>query len=186
MKVTRLNLQDRLFFITILFFIMGMVNINLAILGLICFIVPFILYGKSGEKLWCKYYCPRAGLFTKLLGKISFRRTAPKFFYSKNMKTGVLIYFAVNMFFVMMSTIMVGLDRIMPLEHLRFLIAFEMPFTLPQIIDFEISNALTHLGYRVYSVMFTSTLIGLIIGLMYKPRNWCVICPIQTLTTKRK
>ncbi len=36
------------------------------------------------------------------------------------------------------------------------------------------------LGY--YSIMLTSTLIGFIVMVLYKPRTWCTFCPMRTMT----
>ena len=55
--------MDWLFLGTILFFILGVVHISFALLGFICMVTPFVLYLKTGKKLWCQIYCPRAALF---------------------------------------------------------------------------------------------------------------------------
>ena len=34
----------------------------------------------------------------------------------------------------------------------------------------------------LYSVMLTSTVLGLITMVLYKPRSWCVYCPMGTMT----
>lgn len=186
MKKQNINYQNTLFFITILFFIIGIVHISFAIIGLACFIIPFILFGIYKEKIWCKFYCPRAGLFSRIIGKISLKKKIPKFITSKRMKNGVLIYFGINMFFVLMSTLMVALGKIAPLNEIRFLIAFTLPINLPQLLTISPPSVLMHLGYRVYSIMLTSTTIGIVLGIIFAPRTWCIICPIQSLTTPQK
>lgn len=37
-------------------------------------------------------------------------------------------------------------------------------------------------SFGFYSLMFTSTLIGLITMVLYKPRTWCIFCPMGTMT----
>ena len=37
-------------------------------------------------------------------------------------------------------------------------------------------------GFGFYSMMLTSTLIGLIVMVLYKPRTWCAFCPMGTMT----
>ena len=37
-------------------------------------------------------------------------------------------------------------------------------------------------GFGFYSLMLTSTLIGLIIMALYKERTWCSFCPMGTMT----
>lgn len=186
MTIKKVNYQDKLFVITILFFLTGFIHISFAAIGLICFILPFILFWVYKDKVWCKYYCPRAGLFIQLLSKISLKKKLPKWLTGKRIKNIVLIYFGINMFFVTMSTIMVSIGRIEPLEQLRFMIMFPLPINMPQLLNLAVPAPLLHLGYRIYSVMFSSTIIGLLLGFIYMPRTWCIICPIQTLTTKSK
>lgn len=178
------NYQNTLFLATIFFFIISMVHISFALLGIFCFVVPFLQYYIYKEKVWCKYYCPRAGFFTRIIGKISLKRKPPKFLKGKKLQETVVAYFAANLFFVIMSTIMVGLGRIAPIDFVRFLVVFQAPFDLPQLYNIPFPGIVIHLGYRVYSMMFTSLIIGTILGILYMPRTWCMICPVQSLTTK--
>lgn len=171
-------------FITVLFFGLGFININISILGLLCFLIPFLLYFNYRDKIWCKKYCPRAGLFNVLFSKVNLGLKVPKWLTRKKFKDGVVTYFTINVFFAVMSTIMVYLGRIEMFDNIRFLIIFNLP-SLPQLIEYSVSNEITHFSYRIYSMMFTSTLIGLLLGFMFKPRTWCIICPISTLTTKK-
>lgn len=43
---------------------------------------------------------------------------------------------------------------------------------------------ITQFSFGFYSLMLTSTLIGLIVMLLYKPRTWCSFCPMGTMTQK--
>lgn len=183
MNKIKKSYQNSLFFITILFFLLSIVNISLAALGIVCFIIPFVQYAIYKDKVWCKFYCPRAGLFNRLLSKISLKKKLPKFMTGNRIKKGVLIYFCINMFFVIMSTIMVSIGRIAPLEELRLLIIFRVPIVLPQLMYISAPDFIVHFGYRIYSVMLTSTIVGLILGFIYRPRTWCIICPVQTITS---
>jgi polyferredoxin len=180
------NYQNSLLFVTVVFFLIGIVNISFSIIGLLCFIIPFVLFKKYKEQVWCKYYCPRAGLFIAVMSRISLRKKLPKFLKSSRAKKIVLVYFVLNVFFALMSTIMVTLGRMEPIDHVRFLMAFRAPFTLPQMINLDIAPMLIHLGYRIYSIMFTSTVIGLLLGFVYMPRTWCTICPVMSLTSGKK
>ncbi|MBR4370367.1 MAG: hypothetical protein IKS92_04925, partial [Victivallales bacterium] len=37
-------------------------------------------------------------------------------------------------------------------------------------------------AYGFYSMMLTSAIIGLVVMFLYKPRSWCVFCPMGTMT----
>ncbi len=78
----------------------------------------------------------------------------------------------------------VHLGRIQPLEHLRFIIVFQVPFDLPQMISIGLHQVILHLSYRIFSVMVRSTIIGIIIGIIYFPKVWCTICPMKQVLNK--
>ena len=37
-------------------------------------------------------------------------------------------------------------------------------------------------AFGFYSLMLTSTIIGLIVMILFKPRTWCSFCPMGTMT----
>ena len=37
-------------------------------------------------------------------------------------------------------------------------------------------------AFGFYSMMLTSTLIGLVVMVLYKPRTWCTFCPMGSMT----
>lgn len=178
-------MNKRLYLITILFFSLGLFNILFAWVGLICFILPFIILQKDKKKTWCQSYCPRASLLTKVNGKKKFSKPTPAIFRSKGFKNFVLYYFVINLFFAFMSTIMVILGNISAIDKIRLFILFQLPWELPQLINLPVTESWwVHTAFRVYSIMLSSTLIGLVLGYFYKPRTWCAICPVGTLSDK--
>ena len=180
----KIMLFDYLFIVTLLFFMLGMVNIVFSWLGVICALLPFVILKRTGKKLWCQRYCPRAHLLTKILGKISLNLKIPKTFKDGSGKRFLLTYFCINMVMASMSTASVLFGGAPPMAYVRFLMFFKAPFILPQLITLPLSPAILHMSYRLYSIMFTSTILGLILGVLFKPRTWCTVCPIQTLTTE--
>jgi hypothetical protein len=96
------------------------------------------------------------------------------------------MYFTVNLLLVIMTSIMVVIGRIAPITQVRFLLVFVLPFDLPQMIDFVLHPVITHLGYRLFSMMLTSVTIGSLLGIVYRPRTWCSFCPVSTLTKVQK
>jgi hypothetical protein len=172
-----------LFIINVLYFALGIVNIHFSLLAFVCMMLPMYLLVKSNKKTYCQGYCPRSNLYTNV-GKVTnkYSRKTPMYFINGNMKWIMLIYFGLSLFFITMSTIRVSSGFMVPMEKLRFLIFFSLPFEMVQL--FELNYVLpwvTHLSYRFYSMMMTTTLIGLVLALVYKPKTWCVICPIQTI-----
>lgn len=176
-------MKKYLFFITIFYFILGFINIHFAILGLICMITPFILLFKTHKKIWCQNYCPRSSLYTACgkLKKIS--KKSPLFFAKGNIKWIILLYFSISLLLIIISTVKVGMGMLEPAKNLKFLMIVPIPFSLPQFIQFSnVTPWLTHFAYKFYSMMMTTTILGLILAILYKPRTWCTICPISTLS----
>ena len=96
----------------------------------------------------------------------------------------MLTYFSINFLMICLSTLMVFLDKRDPIEKVRFLMAFQLPWTMPNLLDIGVMpDWSVHLGFRVYSMMFTTTIIGLLVGYLYRARTWCSICPMGTLSS---
>jgi len=179
------DIKNKIFYIIIIFFIAGIINISFSIFGLFCMIYPFVLYIKYKDKIWCKYFCPRAGFFTVILSKISLKLKPPKWLFGETTIQFVIYYFIINTVFIIFSTVMVALHRLHPMNFLRFFMIFRVPINFPQLLSINLPNFISHFGYRVYSMMFTSFSIAVILGIIFKPRTWCGFCPIRTLTDKK-
>jgi 4Fe-4S binding domain len=171
------------YIITMSYFLLGFINISFAMLALACMMTPFFLLFRYKEKTWCKKYCPRAD-YLSLFRVFKTGYKTPKWLTEDKMKKMVLQYFCINLFFIIMSTIMVSRGSFAPIENIRFLIAFQFPGTFPQLWSpLELSDTMVHFSFRLYSVMFTSTVLGTILAILYKPRTWCAVCPVNTLSS---
>lgn len=173
-----------LFLITLIFFTLGFINIHLALLGTACMLLPLILLFVFKRKIWCQGYCPRASLYTtcgKLTSKKSYK--TPKFFTKGKMKWIMLAYFGMNLFIIIMSTSKVASGAKPPMDYLRFLLVIPFAKEMPQLLDLgHIAPWITHLSYRFFSMMMTTTFLGLMLAIIFKPRTWCTICPIATVS----
>ena len=173
-----------LFLFTIAFFLLGFVNIHFSLLGIVCMTLPIVLLLKDRKKTWCQGYCPRASLYSTC-GKAKKwpGLKTPQFFIKGKMKWIMLAYFSISLTFILMSTLGVARGIRLPMEYLRFLLLIPLPFEMPQLFDLmNTAPWLTHLSYRLYSTMMTTTFLGLVLALVYKPRTWCTICPIATVS----
>lgn len=178
------NWKNYLYLWAILFFALGLFNIVFAWLGFVCMILPFILLARNKKKTWCQGYCPRANLFDVLFrGRSLTGKSGPRWLVKGNTKWVMLVYFAFNLFILVMSTIMVYRGRIEAMEKIRFLIAFQLPWDIPQLLQVGfVPEWALHLSFRIYSMMFTTTVLGLVLSWLFKPRTWCTICPINTVS----
>jgi len=173
-----------LYLATVAFFALGIINIHFSLLGTICMVLPFALAYRDKKKTWCTGYCPRASLFTTL-GKFKKKTTRkiPRFILNGDLKKIILVYFTISLFFVTMSTIRVAAGKMMPILYPRFMIVIPIPIQFPQLFSIEgLAPWLTHLSFRMYSMMMTTTTFGLILGALYRPRTWCTVCPVSTIS----
>lgn len=175
---------DYLFLATLLFFTLGFFNIIFAWLGLACLILPFVFLLKDRKKTWCQNYCPRSKLFTVLFqGRSLIGKVGPDWLVKGGGKWILLAYFCFNLFVITMSTIRVSRGLMEPFERVRFLIAFVLPWEMPQFLNLgPVPDWVLHLSFRIYSMMFTTTVLGLVLGWLFYHRTWCRVCPINTIS----
>ncbi len=171
-----------LFVITLSYFLLGFVNIHFALLGFICMGIPLFILFKNKKKTWCQGYCPRASLYSTC-GKATsnWSGKTPKFFISGPMKWIMLAYFLFGMVIMTISTIGVANGK-PAYEAVKFLIFIPVG-RMPQLVTVNSISWLINLSYSFYSFMLTATVLGFIMALVYKPRTWCTICPIATISS---
>jgi hypothetical protein len=174
--------HEYLWIVSIVYLLLGIFNILFAWVGLICFTIPLIISLSGGGKTYCNTYCGRGQLF-KLFGnkfKLSRNKSMPKFFRSKWFRYGFLVFFLVMFVNMLFSTYLVlngtnGLKEVVTL-----LWTLKMPW---QWVDTSfVSPWIAQFAFGFYSIMLTSTILGAITMVLYKPRSWCVYCPMGTAT----
>lgn len=181
MKKKRWN--DYLWIASTVYLILGFVNIMFAWLGLICFLVPLGISIFKGNKAYCNSYCGRGQLFD-LLGnqlKLSRKKDMPGFLKSKWFRYGFLIFF-LTMFGNMILTTFLVFDGA---KNLKEVVTLLWTFKLPWHFAYHgtiIVDWLAQFAFGFYSVMLTSTILGMITMVLFKPRSWCVYCPMGTMT----
>lgn len=172
---------DYLWIASAIYLTLGLFNILFAWLGLICFITPLMISICGGGKAYCNRYCGRGQLFQLLGGKLglSRKRNPPKFLYSKWFRYGFLTFFMAMFCLMLWSTYQVFAGATLK-EAVTLLWVFKLPwqwtntsFVAPWVAQF---------AFGFYSVMLTSTVLGLVTMLLYKPRSWCLYCPMGTMT----
>ena len=174
---------DYLWIWTMAYFVLGYFNILFACFGMIDFMVPMLLAIFGGNKAFCNNFCGRGQLFTKLgtSCKLSRNKPTPRFLTRKWFRYGFLAFF-LTMFGVMLfQTWLVAAGAKDLSETLKLLWTFRVPwdwaYTAGTAVDWVAQYA-----FGFYSMMLTSTLIGLAVMLLYKPRTWCTFCPMGCMT----
>ena len=174
---------DYLWIVSLLYLVLGFFNIMFAWLGLICFFVPLIISIVSGNKTYCNRYCGRGQLFGILGGKLglSRKKDVPKFLKSKWFRYGFLAFFMFMFGNMLFSTYLVFKGT----NSLKEVVTILWTFKVPWSFAFNGANVpawVVQFAFGFYSVMLTSTILGVITMLLYKPRSWCVYCPMGTMT----
>lgn len=178
MKNKRWN--DYLWIVSASYLILGFFNILFAWLGMICFITPLVISAIKGNKIYCHNYCGRGQLFTKLGSKLSLDRPMPKFLKSKYFRYGFLTFFLIMFFNMIFSTYLVFSGAKDLSQVVTLLWTFKVPWKFAY--SAQVTPWIAQYAFGFYSVMITSTIIGMIVMVLFKPRSFCVFCPMGTMT----
>ena len=174
---------DYLWIASLAYLVLGFFNILFAWLGLLCFFIPLLISIVKGTKGYCNRYCGRGQLFSLLGGRfgLSRKRDIPRRMKSKAFRYGFLIFFFTMFFLMLWNTYLVFAGA----RNLQQVVTLLWTFKLPW--HWAYHGTLFHPGvaqfaFGFYSVMLTSTVLGLITMVLFKPRSWCVYCPMGTMT----
>lgn len=172
-----------LWIISIVYLFLGLFNILFAWMGLVCFFVPLLIAIIKGNKSYCNRYCGRGQLLS-LIGdncKLSRNKPIPRFLKTKWFRYGFLAFFLAMFFNMLFYTVLVFQGTASLKEFVTLLWSINLPFKQSNSIA-GISPWIYQFAYGFYSIMLTSTLLGILTMLLFKPRSWCVYCPMGTMT----
>lgn len=172
---------DYLWIASALYLALGFFNILFAWLGMICFIVPLGIAVVKGNKAYCNTYCGRGKLFTLIGGQFGLSRNVkpPKFLSSKWFRYGFLAFF-MTMFGLMVYTTILVFSGAPLRETVTLLWMFKLPWQWTSTA--MVPPGVAQFAFGFYGVMLTSTVLGLLTMILFKPRSWCVYCPMGTMT----
>ena len=162
---------------------MDFFNRIFAWLGLICFFTPLLIAILKGNKAYCNKYCGRGQLFSLLGGRfgLSRKKDMPRWMISSYFRYGFLIFFLIMFGVILWNTYLVfaGVQDLKQVVTLLWTFKIHWDWAYHGTL---FSPAIAQFAFGFYSVMLTSTLLGLITMLLFKPRSWCVYCPMGTMT----
>ncbi|MDD5949422.1 MAG: 4Fe-4S binding protein [Lachnospiraceae bacterium] len=174
---------DYLWIWSIVYFALGFFNILFAWLGMIDFLVPLVFALVGGNKHFCNKYCGRGQLFS-VLGKnrkCSMGRPTPRWMTSKWFRYGFLIFFLSMFGNIVFQTWLVASGAGTLKEVIKLFWTIRIPWGWTYSAGM-VPDWIAQFSFGFYSLMLTSTLIGLIVMVLYKPRTWCSFCPMGTMT----
>lgn len=174
---------DYLWIWSILYFALGFFNILFAWLGMIDFLLPVIIALFGGNKYFCNNLCGRGQLFTKLgtYCKCSRNKLAPRWLSAKWFRYGFLIFFLLMFGNMIFQTYLIASGAGSLREVITLFWTFRVPWGWTYTAG-TVPEWIAQFSFGFYSLMLTSTLIGLIVMVLFRPRTWCSFCPMGTMT----
>lgn len=174
---------DYLWIWSVIFFILGFFNILFAWLGMIEFILPLAISLFAKNKAFCNNFCGR-GQLLNLLGskcRLSRNKPTPKWIYSKWFRYGFLIFFLIMFIQMVFSTYLVFSGASGLNESIKLLWTIKVPWHWAYTANIA-APWIARFAFGFYSIMLTSTILGITVMLLYRPRTWCAFCPMGTMT----
>jgi hypothetical protein len=177
----RRHWYDYLWIASAAYLALGFFNILFAWFGLICFVTPLFIGIVKGNKSYCNNYCGR-GQLLELLGSrlgLSRKNAPPRFLRSKWFRYSFLTFF-MTMFFAMLYTTYLVFAGMTLKQAVTLLWVFKLPWNWAD--TSFVAPWAAQFAFGFYGVMLTSTVLGLLTMVLFKPRSWCVYCPMGTMT----
>lgn len=175
------NWYDYLWIGELLYLFLSLFNILFAWLGMLFFIIPLAIAIVGGNKTYCNRFCGRGQLFGLLGGRFRLSKgvVPPAFLRSSLFRYGFLTFFMIMFFLMLFNTYRVFTGA--PLqETVTLLWMFKLPW---QWADVSMAAPyMAQFAFGFFSVMLTSTVLGLVTMVLFRPRSWCVYCPMGTMT----
>lgn len=183
MKQKTKRWYDYLWIWSIVYFALGFFNILFAWLGMIDFLIPLFFAVFSGNKNFCNRYCGRGQLFRRIGDgcRCSRGKTAPGWLSSRWFRYGFLAFFMTMFGNMLYQTYLVAVGAAGLKEAIRLLWTIRVPWGWTYTAG-TTADWIAQFSFGLYSLMLTSTIIGLAVMRLYKPRTWCTFCPMGTMT----
>lgn len=181
--MVRKSWRNHLSIVTCVYFLLGLYNIAFAWLGLVFFLTPLLVALIKGNKAFCNKYCDRGRLFRFLGGKLNLSREKPMPAW---MKSRWFRYLFMAYFFGMFGSVVavtwLVASQVRDLDGaVKIFQALRLPLDWAHPAGVFPEWAI-QFAFGFYSLMLTSLTLGLISMLLFKPRSWCVYCPMGTMT----
>ena len=179
---SRPHWYHHLWLYSLFFFIAGYFHILFAWLGLISFLLPLVFAVGFGTKGFCNHYCDRGKFLRMFGGQLGLSRghDMPGWMKGKPFRYAFMVFFFAMFGNIVYTTWLIAHGAGSLQEMVTVLWSIDVPWhwayaggTEPWVAAF---------AFKLYSFMLTSEIIALALMLWYRPRAWCVCCPMGTLT----
>ena len=105
----------------------------------------------------------------------------PAWMKSSWFRYGFLVFFFIMFFIMLYNTYLVfaGISDMKEVVTLLWTVKVPWHWAYHGTV---FSQGVAQFAFGFYSVMMTSTILGLLTMVIFKPRSWCVYCPMGSLT----
>ena len=170
---------DYLWIAELAYWVLGLLNILFAWLGVLFFCIPLLFAVFGGNKGYCNRYCGRGQLLGLLGRKLSRNVPPPRFLRSPWFRYGFLTFFMI-MFGLMLRSTWMAFTGAPLRQTVTLLWVFKLPWQWADVS--MVAPWMAQFAFGFFSVMMTSTVLGLLTMVLFRPRSWCVYCPMGTMT----
>ncbi len=181
--MARKSWRNHLWIVTCVYFLLGLYNITFAWLGLVFFLTPLLIAIFKGDKTYCNKYCDRGRLFRFLGSRLGVSRgkPMPAWLKSRWFRYLFMAYF-LGMFGSVVAVTYLVASQARELDSaVKLFQALRLPLDMTHSTG-AFPDWAMQFSFGFYSLMLTSLTLGLITMLLFKPRSWCVYCPMGTMT----
>jgi len=149
---------------------------------MIDFFVPIIIAIFAGNKWFCNRLCGRDNCFPNWEERLNFLETdrLPDG-WCRNGSDMVFLHFSLPCFKHDIPDLLVASKARTLNEAIKLFWTFEVPWRWTYKAG-TVPDWIAQFSFGFYGLMLTSMLIGLVVMVLYKPRTWCVFCPMGTMT----
>ncbi|NLP41989.1 MAG: 4Fe-4S binding protein [Veillonellaceae bacterium] len=140
--------QKYLFWILVVYLVVGLVYPAIGLLAIICMLAPVILAPFKG-RYWCGNFCPRGSFYDNVIAKFSPRKSIPAVFRSTGFRIFMVVFimgvFAIQMYYAW--------------------------------------GDVSAMGAVFVRIILITTIVGIVLGVVYHQRAWCSFCPMGTMAS---
>ena len=130
----------------------------------------------------CNNYCGRGQLFLQIGNTLGWSRkkVAPRWLSSKWFRNAFLIFFLFFFIQMIILTVHVAMGAESLRETIHLLWTFNVPWhwAYPTVVEPWVAQ----FAFGLYGIMLTSLVVGVVLTIIYRPRTWCVFCPMGNMT----
>ena len=148
---------DYLWIAELLYLALGLTNILFAWLGMLFFSIPLLIALFGGGKAYCNRYCGRGQLIGILGNKLKDKVEVFNIGSTYKVFTGAPLQQTVTLLWV-----------------------FKLPWQWAEVS--MVTPWFAQFAFGFFGIMLTSTILELITMVLFRPKSWCVYCPMGTMT----